>query len=281
MKRIALLVLAAAFVAGSIGCDGGETASTPYGGALGQGTAPLAPSAPDPGILADASQYQPAKLPTGGAPGAKPGGGGSSGADAGPAEIVQYLVGTIRDVDALLALSAFEPAQVAALSKDKLDPIFATLELVGELADELDDTVESKILGGLRGATEKPKVDTLDAQNASAKPNVARILFGPKAGGDTLKLKKGPQGWKVQLDAPLTDADVEAISAFHKKLQEALTQMLDWTRATKPLDEAKLTDAAAKALQGEAIDLPAAGGDKTAPDSDKSAPEKREEERRP
>lgn len=281
MNRALVLLLTAVCAAGWLGCGGGEDSPSSHAGVLGQGSVPIPAATPDPGILGDATQYQPAKPPAGSGPAAKAGGSVSARPEAGAAEVIQFLVAAIRDMEADLALKAFEPDQVAVLTKDKLDPIYATLELVGEIAKELDETVINKVLGGLRGAAEGPKVDTLDAQNASATPNVARVLFGPKAGGDALKLKKGPQGWKVQLEAPLTDADVAAIEAFHKALQGALNQMLDYARATKPLDEARLTEAAAKALRGDAIDLPVAAGEKDALAPADKPSDARDEERRP
>ena len=50
---------------------------------------------------------------------------------------------------------------------------------------------------------------------------------------------------------------MEALAAFHKKLQAGLNQIIDWLDAAKKVDEAQLKTAVAQALQGEPITLEA------------------------
>jgi hypothetical protein len=167
------------------------------------------------------------------------------------------LVGSIRDTEVEFALRTFEPAHVAALTSDELNPLFANFETLTVIAERLGAGKAPGLLGALRGVGEEQlKVDLVDASNAGVTPNVARVLFGPKAAGPALKAKLGEKGWKFQLDAPLSEADVAAIRAYHEKLGDALLTISKYVRSADPLDEAKLKAAAEAALAGEPVDLP-------------------------
>jgi hypothetical protein len=105
------------------------------------------------------------------------------------------------------------------------------------------------------GGAAEPKLEILDARHASLTPNLAVILFGPAKAGLTLALALQDDGWKFQLDAPLTAADVDAIVAYHEHLQSALDQLVEWVEATPTLDEAQLQAALTKALLGQPLEL--------------------------
>lgn len=245
----------------SFGCGGGQDATSSANQSTGAAGA-LLTSTPDPGILADATSYKPAAIPSStGAPG-KPGGASNSGggADKVVREMADFISAAIWDGNADDAIRQFDATQVAVLTKEKLDPLFASLAIVGEIRKNLEDAKAKKLLGGLCGAADKLKVDVLDGENATVTPNLAKVLLGPKASGPALKVKKGPQGWKFVLDAPLTEDDLTAINDYHTKLQASLTAIAEWARAAKPLDETVLQNAATKALNGEPVELPSSGG---------------------
>jgi hypothetical protein len=224
--------------------------------------APLVRDVSDPGILQDAVAYQPAKAPGARSSGAAPGTGkpGATGGDAGAQvrTLVNDLVSALKDKEVELALKCFNAEQIKALTEDRWEPLYTTLDLVDQIARRLGPGKADRLLGVLRGAGDtQPKVDALDADHASVTPNLATVLFGSVKQARAMSAARGPEGWKFQLDGPLTDADVEALAAFHKKLQAGLNQIIDWLDAAKKVDEAQLKTAVAQALQGEPITLEA------------------------
>ncbi len=247
-----------------LGCGDGQENQRGYGPKFAGASAVV-----DPGVLLDLTTYQPQKPPQAAVPGAAPRD-TEAGADRAVRDLAEFLVGALRDGDVAYALRAFERAHVAVLTPEQLDLVFANLESIGKIAARLGTTEAARLLGGLYGPGDEPlKVDVVDAKNAGVTPNVARVLFGPALAGPALKAKLGDDGWKLQLERPLAEADVAGMLAFHEKLRDALLKIAGYVRATDSPDPALLKAAAAAALAGEAVDLPAPEGG-----SKQSAPEK-------
>jgi hypothetical protein len=251
--------------------------------------APLSQAVSDPGILQDATTYQPSKVPTksGAATGAGKGQAaapGSSDAEGQVRTAVSDLVSAIKDREVELAIKCFNSEHVKALSEQHWEPLFTTLDLVDQIARRLGANKADRLLGGLRGPGDvQIKVDMLDADHASVTPNVARVLFGSVKASGAMSVVRQPDGWKLQFDAPLTEKDVAAITAFHGKLQNSLDQIIDWLSASKKVNEEQLKAAVGQALQGEAVQLAppeGAGKPESAPvaEPEKKAPPEGESE---
>ena len=154
--------------------------------------APLVRSASDPGILQDATTYQPAKAPGGGTVVARTARTEERGAAAvagGDAEqqvktAVRDLVNALKDGDADLALRMFKGDEVGPLNA-KADVLLSTFEKVELLARlmrdklQLDDATVARLLGPLRGEDPGLKWYLLDAEHATLTPDPAAVLFGP------------------------------------------------------------------------------------------------------
>ena len=230
--------------------------------------APLGAGATDPGILQDLSTYQPPKLPGGGAAASssKDTRGGATPAEAPDKQVraaVVAFVNALKDGEVQLALRAFETEQVKLLS-EKSDELFATFERIDGLAkivgSKLDPTKAEKLAARLRGGGDAaPKIELVDGEHASVKPNVAAVLFGPTKATPSIPVVLRNGEWRFELDAPLTAADVEAIVKYHQQLQAALDSMSEWAAAAATVDEAQLVAAVGKALTGQPLELPAAG----------------------
>lgn len=234
-----------------LGCGDGQESQRGYGPKFAGASAVV-----DPGVLLDLTTYQPQKPPQATVPGAAARD-TEAGADRAVRDLAEFLVGAIRDGDVTYALRAFEPTHVAALAPEQLDLVFANLESIAKIAARLGTTEATNLLGGLYGPGDEPlKVDVVDAKNAGVSPNVARVLFGPALAGPALKAKLGDDGWKLQLERPLVEADITEILAFHEKLRDALLKIAGYVRATDSPDPALLKAAAAAALAGQAVDLP-------------------------
>ncbi len=229
-------------------------------------SAPLARGIHDPGILADATTYQPAKVPGSLGPGpaadaskAAPTGGD---ADAQVRAVVGKLSKSLSEGQVEEALKLFNAEHVRALVEDKrrLDTLFATFNRIDDLTKSLSgklDPVLAQQLGqamGVGGA-EAMKWDLVDATHASVTPNIAVVLFRPARLSFSLILLKQADGWKFQLDSPLTADDVAAIIAFHKTFQEGLDKVIEWARASDKIDAPKLMNAIMQALAGQPVDL--------------------------
>lgn len=222
----------------------------------------------DTGLLADPKDYQPAKIPGAVTPGLDGSGSGAptaatpdtSNADTQVRGAVLDLVGFVRDQEVENALRLFNEEQAKALlDNDAFDPLFGTFELVDQLTRQLDKSKVDALLGGLRGAgATQPTWDLLDAEHASVKPNIGKVLFGPATTGDAMVVAKQEGVWRFQLDKPLTAEDVAAIVAYHQKLQEQLTKLIDYVSSVDQVDEAVVTAAATAALNGEEVQLPTA-----------------------
>lgn len=259
--------------------------------------APLGRDVADPGILADASTYQPAKVPSSSegaaglrrSPGATAKRSESSGdADSQIKAEVRNLVNALKDDDVKLALRSFDPEQVRPLmDKVNLNVLLNTYEKVALLRRHLEKKLapeESKaesLLGPLRGSESELKWEVLDADHVSISPNLALPLFGPKA-TPTLQLARQGGEWRYQLEAPLTAEDVNAIVAFHGQLQKSLDALVEWVATSPTVDEDQLRALLAKALQGEPAEPgtePAAASPKAKPGAEKDAGEKKEDQK--
>ena len=273
MARLGLLLGFGVCAAGLL-CSCGESQDTalPSGRTLGgvKEGAPLGRPAFDPGILQDATTYQPAKTPSSSAiarsatarvqPAAAAGGGGD--AETQVKTTVRDLVNALKDGEVDLALRMFSSDEVGTLTA-KVDVLLNTFEkadllerlLRGKL--QLDDATVARLLGPLRGGDATLKWDLLDAEHATLTPNPAAILFGPAKAPPALSLTRQGAEWKFQLGAPLSEADVDAIVSYHQQLQKSLDQIVDWLDTTGTKDEAEITANLEKALKGEPLELKA------------------------
>jgi hypothetical protein len=253
--------------------------------------APLGRDVADPGILAEASGYQPAKLPAGAeAPPAgrrldqgpkRPDTGAN--ADTQVKAAVRDLVNALKDGEVELALRGFDAEQVAPLM-GKVDTLLSTYAKVDllrrHLAKKLDDPKVERLLGPLWGGEAELKWEILDPDHASIAPNLTRPLFGPKA-TPTLQLVRQQGEWRFQLEAPLTAADADEIVAYHNQLQQGLDAIVDWVATSANVDEQQLQKLISAALQGQPVQpqaVPAAG--KSEPAGEKGA-QKEEEKPKP
>jgi hypothetical protein len=252
--------------------------------------APLGRGVADPGILADPTTYQPARV-TGVGQGSGPGRRLAQAAakadepapeaDAEVKTTVRDLVNALTDDDPQLALRFFDPEQVRPLlDKENVGTLLNTYEKVDLLRQHLerklapDEARVEQLLAPFQGAAGELKWDVLDANHVSISPNLTAPLFGPKA-APTLQLARQDDDWRFQLDAPLTDDDVSAIVAFHEQLQESLDRIVEWVATTETVDTDQLAALLATALQGEVVEPGAAqpaagpkgkgGGEKTTP----------------
>jgi len=221
--------------------------------------APLSPGTQDPGILEDATTYQPAKVPGSLAPGGAKSGGkeakpATGDADSAVRALVESLTKALEKGDVEQVLKLFNEEQVAALAVgDKFSPILGTFERTERLAKKLAGTSSQPAESSFKFASMgdvTPKWEILDPEHAVVTPNLAAAIFGPSA-TPTLTAAKGPQGWKFQLKAALTAADVEAILAVHKQIQEQLDQMLESIESGKAPDFAAMMESMMKAMAGQ------------------------------
>ena len=246
---------------------------------------PLAARVTDPGILQDATAYQPAKLPagqTGDLP--RPARPPAPAPVADPAAEARSttvdLANAIHDGEIELALRLFNTEQVKPLTAH-LDVIYATFEkmdlLQRLLSEKLDAVRAERLLGELRGGAQEYKTDVLDAEHASVTPNPAALLFGPEKATPSLQLVRQKGEWKFQLQAALEDADVKAIKAYHEQLQAALDRIVAWVDARPTLEAEEVQAELVKARDGQALSIGGAGEDNSAAkeDAEKSPGEER------
>ncbi len=259
--------------------------------------APLGRGVADPGILADATTYQPAKLTSTagqtvplGRRAPQPGSqreGSAPDADAQIKAAVRDLVDALKDSEPRLALRFFNPEQVQPLlEEDKVGTLLNTYEKVDLLRRHLEKKLEAdeakveQLLAPFRGGEGELKWDVLDAEHVSISPNLTAPLFGPKA-TPTLQLARQGDAWHFQLDAPLTADDVSEIVAFHEQLQTSLDRIVNWVATAEAVDTDQLPSLLAQALQGEAVEpgaeQPAAGA--KAKRGEKDAGEKKDPEK--
>lgn len=255
--------------------------------------APLVRGVADPGILTEATTYQPAKVaetgdslpvPRSGGKAAAKRGESTADADTQVKTAVRDLVNALQDGEVELVLRSFNPEQVKPLA-DKVDVLLTTFEKMDLLRRTLekklaDDSAQAdQVLGPLRGGGADLKWDMLDADHASVTPNLTALLFGPKA-TPTLQLARQAGEWQFQLEAPLSAEDVGVIVAFHEQLQKALDSVVESVAAAETVDVAQLTEMLAQALQGAPGGEPAAAEAKAKP-GEAPAGEKPEEKPKP
>jgi hypothetical protein len=243
--------------------------------------APLAATVSDPGILQDAASYQPAKLPagqTGDLP--RPARPVAPIPVADPAsearDTAAALVDALKDGEVELALRLFNAEQVKPL-RAQADVIYATFEKIDLLqrllVEKLDATRAERLLAELRGGAAEPQTDLLDAEHASVAPNPALVLFGAEKTAPNLQLVRQKNEWRFQLQAELTDGDVQTIKAYHEKLQAALDRLMAWVDASPTVDEAQLQAELSKARDGRPLSI--GGGDAGDDEATKEGPEKK------
>jgi hypothetical protein len=271
MARLGLLLGFGVCAAGLLcSCGESQDKALPSSQTLGgvKEGAPLGRPAFDPGIMQDATTYQPAKTPssstivTSAAPTEKRAAAAEGGGDAEQQvkTMVRDLVNALKDGEADLALRMFNGDEVSALNAkvDALLNTFEKIDLLGRLMRDklkLDDATVVRLLGPLRGADTGLKWDLLDAEHATLTPDPAAILFGPAKAPPALSLTRQGAEWKFQLGAPLSEADVDAIVTYQQQLQTALDQIIDWLDSTGTTDEAEITANLEKAVNGEPLEL--------------------------
>lgn len=229
--------------------------------------APLAPSFVDPGILQDATTYQPPRLADAFdvAPAVRPAlpsdRSGTGGGEAAVRTALANLVNALRDGEVTLALRAFRGEDVRLLFEQS-EVLFVTcakLDTLGRhLRGPFEPTKVDTLLAKVRGLGETlPNAEMLDPQNASVNPNPAALLLGPAKTTPTLRLAWDAGQWRFRLDAPLTKAEVDGIVAYHERLQEQLSDIIDWVARTPAVDEPTLRAALEAAVAGQPVELPA------------------------
>ncbi len=248
-------------------CGDSQQSSTPNNKALGgkQEGAPLPQSSADPGILGDQTAYQPPRPP--GASGVSLIGKAAAGDVHGQVlAAVGELVNALRSGQVDAALKLFRDEDVAALSA-QMDALFKTCDQYDRLTNALREKLGAGKLEQLPlpASIKEPKPTEQDEAHATATPNVTQILFGPERGAPTtamlMVLEDGK--WKFRLDKPLSAADVEAIVAFHQKVQSGLEKVMDWVDTHETPDVDQLTTALMQVMSGEAVTL--SGGPTTKP----------------
>ena len=267
---------------GLCSCGDSQESAAPHNRALGDTKegAPLVTGETDAGILEDPANYTPTQVegaldPSGSAE--ERGGAGGGDADDQVRATVQTLVTAMNTGDAAAVLELFNAEQVALLAENP-DVVLSTFEKVSLLKRILSDklgelTAEqlAQALGGSSGV--EPTWDLLDAEHASVRPNVTAMLLGPVRPSEALALAREADGWRIQLESPLTAEDVDAVVAYHTALQAALDGIINWADEAEQLDEAQLQALLLQALQGQ----PPALGDEDAPGVPETQPDEEAE----
>jgi len=234
--------------------------------------APLGRAAVDPGILQDPSTYQPAKL-TGVQGGS--GFGDDFGDASGAADettqvnrVVAQLATNVKEGRVELILGSFRPDDVAVLTGDEaaMTVLFNTFDTIDpmerSLVDALDINRAEQMLAIVRGlAGAEPTWELLGPGHVSVQPNLASLLFGPERKTPTLALGLSDDGWKYELDSPLTADDVSGILDYHEKLQDALDEVTSWLDAGEGVTEERVREVLTKAVAGEPLGLTGDGSE--------------------
>ncbi len=242
----------------------------PLGG--GASAAPLVLGGADMGILRDQTAYQPAAggPAGGGASGTAAGGGAASGdAAAQVAQTVRDFVNVLKDREMEVVWRFFDAAHIAALSEDDRNVVAETMVdkldfLRRSVESKLDTASAAQALGALTAAA-APTINVIDADHATATPNLCLALFGPVKATPSMSLARVNNEWKIQFDAPLTADEAKQIVEFHKNFQAGIDKVIEAIEQSDTLDVAKLAEALGKALAGQPIDMaPSGGGEKPA-----------------
>jgi len=265
------------------GCGPSQDWPTRQNQSLGQSKegAPLVAHSFDPGILQDPVSYLPSKTPTEATvpkpekAAAKTGGDVDNQIKA----AINRLIKALEAGNVEQALACFNPEQVAPLTETE------PLEVLGHTFERLE-TLQRFVLEKFKPEGIPPqslvaaiqetmgvglKWDVLeDGQNAVVEPNLAVMLLGPAAAEPSIRLSLQGDQWKFQLPAPLDEADVEQVLAFHRQLQQMLDNVIDYVDRSKTIDPQGLMAALMQMSQGQQLELPslepeaAEAGDKQA-----------------
>lgn len=237
--------------------------------------APLVHAVHDPGILQDPSSYQPTQLSgdlaiqrrAAGADAGRAMGGAGGVPSAGSEEQIRIaiadLVNALKDGDIELALRSYDTEHVAAL-REQINELYSTFEtrdttLRSFLEAALDPIQADRLVGRMVGGGDvSPTYEILGPQSVSVTPNVALMLFGPQLAGPAMQLALTAEGWRFQLERPLTPADVTGIVSYHEQLRTALGEMIDWLSNEKDVSPAAVESALDNALHGRPLELPTA-----------------------
>jgi|GEM_PF-1764893 len=272
-KLLIVLSVGVGLLSGLVSCGESQDATSRLDRTLGRQKegAPLGPTVFDPGILQNGTTYQAPRLaanlsgtalPPAAASGGQAGSGtgAASSAEQAVRVAVSSLLAALQDGEVDLALRMFRTDDVAPLI-EKSDVIFATFATVDTLERYLkgrfEPTRARELTARLRGlSSSPPRWDVLDAASASVTPNVALGLLGPERGRGTLRLVLADGEWRFQLESPLTSAEVQAIIAYHEKLQQEVDKIIDWLGRVPTAEEATVAAAIEAAAAGKPVDLP-------------------------
>lgn len=225
MLRVTAAALAVGLIATA--CDRADEPPTPFNrGLAASGLALPTPRVKaDLGILQDQKTYAPAT----------PAGGLSGRVDARDArgQVEQFVARLLEasnqhNIPALLEM--FNPEHIQAL-KDAPEALFATDGLVQGLYNVISSKLGPEVVEQIRSVERQATLNALrieiqGAANATVTPNLTAGLLGPKATPAMILAKSGDK-WLIQLDAPLSAADVSAINAFHGMVQAAITALTE------------------------------------------------------
>lgn len=205
----------------------------------------------DTGILRDQKSYVAANP-----------GGGPRGADISGDEKAQVqafsekLLKAALERDVTTILDSFVPDHIAALRGDdekvsEIHNTFGTLQLFETvLRNKLGETAfEDYKSAATKQFESRMNVDVIDGANATITPNLIAEILGPKAGAATLVTKVDGE-WKLQLAAPLTDGDADAVVAFHKAMQASLAAVVAAIERGELSDLGKVLEAMQQASPG-------------------------------
>jgi hypothetical protein len=222
---------------------------------------PLGRAVADPAILQDATTYQPAKVPAGaGEPAAAKSAGKRSPGGEAETQIkaaVDSFVAALQEGRADRVLELFDPTQIEPLL-DKSDVLFKSFEKMKALqqavAAKLDEAAAAQLASGLLpGAGAELKIDVLeDGQHASVTPNLGMVLFGPLDPTPNMRVALVDGKWLFQPGAPLDDAKVAGIVAYHGMLQKGLDAAIEYVESHETIEPAELQRVLMQSLTGEA-----------------------------
>lgn len=231
---------------------------TPYG-------APLAPTQADTGILKDQKTYNPAAFGPGGGPAAAGGGAGTVAAtDAATAgrELLDNLLNDMESGEVDYVLDAFDPAQVEVVRGDE-DFLYNTQDayarLTRSLADALGDSSVEQLNSDLRKlVTDGLKVDPIDAQTVTITPNPLLIVLGPAKTTPAMTVALLDGEWHIRLEAALTTEDLDAMQAYHQKLQDTIYALVDALDSKAITERDAVYAALLTAATGGDVEIPTA-----------------------
>jgi hypothetical protein len=224
------VLLTAVLGCGTVLCSCGKSAEPPPRTTLVKGAgalaAPIAPSAPDRGILQDPAQYQPAPFtpPPSKRKEAEPAA-SKPAADASESAR-KFALETLEDLQSLKyedVLERIEPDQTKLLREESA-AFLRTQEVLTEAKRVYRDKLGAEAMDQISSAMHKGMAESLQIElvgpaTAKATPNPLANLLGPEMASSSANLDQVDGQWHFVLDAPLTGEDVAKVVEYHKNLQ--------------------------------------------------------------